>query len=324
MKKSSQKSYESKSGGQKLIEVGGRELVMMKNKGKDTALHLACMNENISLDIVAKLIEVGGRELVMISDQDRRTALHKACCNKNIPLDAITKLIRLGGRELLMMKNTYGDIALHTAYFSKYWNLSVAQFSTKFTLLVKEYISTNIGGEFGIGGLFNVARQEVQERIYEKWDEILPVLESITESLQEWQTPFLHAAIITRAPSRIIQDIITQLEYSVLNTDSLNRYPIQVAFEECLGWSEGLQEIIEATAAAQQQDSSIYTAAKYGLKWRHHMKKLAEANVNEMMINGYDGLTGLHLFMVAAMGDCHDLSAIYGIMRMSPDTSHMH
>ena len=49
------------------------------------------------------------------------------------------------------------------------------------------------------------------------------------------------------------------------------------------------------------------------------MKELAEANVDEIL-NGCDTSTGLRVFMVAAMGDHHDLSGIYGMMRMSPQT----
>ena len=88
--------------------------------------------------------------------------------------------------------------------------------------------------------------------------------------------------------------------------------------EEGLGWSEGLREVIEATSVLQQHRTSIYTAAWYGLKWNNHMKELSEANVSEIMNGHDDGLTGLNLFMVAAMGNCHDLSAIYGMMRMNP------
>ena len=254
----------------------------------------------------------------MVNDQAQRTALHKACWNKKIPHHVISKLIEVGGRELLMAKNKDVDIALHSAYFSKNWNRSLRHYSIKFATLIKDHILANIGGEFGIGGLFNVASEEVQNRIYKKWDQIIPALESIIESLQEWQTPILHAAIIAKAPSNIVQDIINHFEYSVENTDSLKQYPIQVAVEEGLGWSEGLQEVIEATAQSQhRQGLSIYTAVQYGIKWNPHMKELAETNVDEIM-NGYDGLTGLHLFMVAAMGDYHDLGTIYGMMRMNP------
>ena len=47
------------------------------------------------------------------------------------------------------------------------------------------------------------------------------------------------------------------------------------------------------------------------------MKELAEANAYEIM-NEHESLTWLCLFMVGAMGDHHDLSAIYGTMRMNP------
>ena len=48
------------------------------------------------------------------------------------------------------------------------------------------------------------------------------------------------------------------------------------------------------------------------------MKNLAEANVDVVM-NGNCVLTGLRLFMVAAMDNCHDLSGVYGLMRMGPE-----
>ena len=80
------------------------------------------------------------------------------------------------------------------------------------------------------------------------------------------------------------------------------------------------RNVSEATAATQQIYKNIYTAAKYGLKWRYqYMRELAEVNVDEIL-NGCDSSTGLRVFMVAAMGDDHDLSGIYGMMRMSPET----
>ena len=52
------------------------------------------------------------------------------------------------------------------------------------------------------------------------------------------------------------------------------------------------------------------------------MKELAEANVyEEIIMNGYDSLAELLLFMVATMGNYHDWSGIYGIMRMSLKTN---
>ena len=367
----------------KLIKVGGRELLMMKNHDGDTALHWAYKNKNVSLDIVLKFIKMGGRELLKMKNQDGDTALHSAYKNKNASVDKVLKLIEAGGRKLVMMKNRHGYTALHSIFWGEenisgdivsklikvagrellmneiYVGLLNDHFSSRngnfnasfdeslfgddgdfvesyfgsndkensnnsIAFLVKEFILSNIGGEFGIGGLFNVARQKIQDKIYQKWKTLSPALKSAIKSLQEEHSqqppPILHAAIITKAPLHVIQDIITQFEYSVLQTDSLNRYPLVVALEEGLCWNKGLKQVVEATVVAQQKDKSIYTAAQIGLKWRYqYMKELAEANADEIY-NGYDSSTGLRVFMVAAMGGHHDLSGIYGMMRMSPET----
>ena len=50
------------------------------------------------------------------------------------------------------------------------------------------------------------------------------------------------------------------------------------------------------------------------------MKELVELIVDEVM-NGYNSLTWLCLFMIAAIGKYHDLNGLYGIMRMSPTTN---
>ena len=141
------------------------------------------------------------------------------------------------------------------------------------------------------------------------------------EEQQQQPPAILHAAILAKSPLHVIEHIITHFKYSILHSDSSNRCPLVLANEEeGLNWNEGLRQIVEATAVAQQchPSESVYTAAKYGLKWRYHMKELAEANMNEMT-NGHDKLTGLHLFMVAAMDAHHDLSAIYSMIRMMPE-----
>ena len=136
-------------------------------------------------------------------------------------------------------------------------------------------------------------------------------MKCVAESLQEQkqQPPILHAAILTKAPLHVIQSIIKEFEYSVVKRDSLNRMPIEVALlEENLCWTT-LHEVIQATSVAQQHSSLTYTAAQYGLKWeydkeKHGMNKLTceiAKNVTEV-IDSYDSLTGLHLFMIAAIG----------------------
>ena len=313
----------------KLLQVGGLKLVMVRDNYGKTALHDACRYGIVSIDVITKLVEVGRQELLMVKDSYGFTVLHTACKNPNVySTGIVSKLIEVGGPELLTVKDKNGNIALHHAYFyngfayyfyqNKFLN---PDFNDKFASLVKESILANIGGEFGLGGLFNVAGQKVQQKIYEKWDKILPILNSTFETLEDQQKPpILHAAILAKAPLNVIRSIINQFKYSVSKVDSLSRYPIEVAFVKGRDWTEGLQEVVKATSALQLRQSRImYSAAQYGYEWgKYYMKELVEENVGEIM-NGYHSLTGLRLFMIAAMGDCCDLGVIYGMMKMGPE-----
>ena len=137
------------------------------------------------------------------------------------------------------------------------------------------------------------------------------MLKSVVESLQgQQQPPILHAAILSKAPLHVIQNIINQFEYSILKQDSLDRCPLAVALEVGLEWDDGLKDIVDVTP--------IYILAQYGFKWTNHTQEQIVANMDEIM-NGHDSLTGLRLFMVAAMGDKHDLSSIYSMVRISPE-----
>ena len=79
-----------------------------------------------------------------------------------------------------------------------------------------------------------------------------------------------------------------------------------------------MQEVLEATAARQQQQSTICIAAQYGLNWRLHIWELLVSSGSEV-IHGYDILASLRLFMLATMGGQNDLSVIYDMMRMGPE-----
>lgn len=84
----------------KLIEVGGRELVMANDSLGQSTMYTAIMNK-ASNEIISKLIEVGGRELVMETYFYGETTLHTACANQT-SIDIISKLVDVGGRELVM------------------------------------------------------------------------------------------------------------------------------------------------------------------------------------------------------------------------------
>ena len=86
----------------KLIDMdGGRDLIMtLKERwSEQTVLHCACCNGNISMNVISKLLEVGGRELLMMKNRFGFTALHNACRNKKISMGIISKLLEVGGRE---------------------------------------------------------------------------------------------------------------------------------------------------------------------------------------------------------------------------------
>lgn len=205
--------------------------------------------------------------------------------------------------------------------------------------MIKEGLLTELGGEFGITGLFSCNDEEnnlspsqynsacgMQEKIYSKWENyIAPSLESVIVSLEHKKVLILHATIMVKALQHAINDTINRFD-CILSKDSLGRYPIHVAVEIDLGEDNEIMKqvmsiILEATAAAQQRPV-IYVATEYGLKWNICVKELVESNIEEV-VDSYDGLTGLRLFMLAAMGSkeggCCDLNSIYGLMRMSPE-----
>ena len=98
--------------------------------------------------------------------------------------------------------------------------------------------------------------------------------------------------------------------------DSFNQYLINVAMDEGIG-SYIIDQMIEKMSTEQNCPVLHVVAAEHGLKWSRYTRKLAESNVDEV-VNGIDNMTGLHLFMLAPMGNHSDLSAIYDMMRMSP------
>lgn len=180
--------------------------------------------------------------------------------------------------------------------------------------MIKESIKMQVGGEFGIGGLFDCeVNGIVQRKVYREFKQLAPSLK-VAFTLLEQQPPILHAALIADAPQHVLTDIIKQFD-CIFTKDSFNRLPIDVASE--LQCYEKSGEIIKEMAK-NHKCPLVYIVAQYGLKWGKYMVDLVETNIEEV-INGHDGLTNLRLFMIAAMGNCSDLSSIYGIMRMSPE-----
>eukprot|EP00979_Chaetoceros_neogracilis_P004856 scaffold842_cov287-Chaetoceros_neogracile.AAC.19 len=77
-----------------------------------TCLHYACCRDPPD-DIVKAMIDIGGKELVMMTDDNDRTVLHLACCN-GASYNIIKMLIEVGRKDLVMAKDSnFGDTALH-------------------------------------------------------------------------------------------------------------------------------------------------------------------------------------------------------------------
>lgn len=311
-----------------LIEVGGKDLVYTTDNWKETPLHTAC-RKNSALDtmiIINKMIEAAGRELVMQKNTHGETALHAACIVNYVSLDIINMLIEFGGRKLLMERNERGNTVLNDALDmldQQYMNnrLDIEQ-------VVKTLISKgiqyryNTEEEFEIGGLFNrVPNVNVQNqnKMYERWnDVIVPALEMNMDVCKK--QPILHAAIMAKAPPRIIRDIINRFD-TIATKDSMDRYPIDIGVTERLKWHNGMQEIVHAFANIDREVPRlmINVGALHGLHWENGMRQITEENVDD--ITHVDTFTGLYPFMLAAVGDdkCNcDLDSIFSLMIKQP------
>ena len=89
----------------KLVEVGGRDLVMTKDSDGETVLHIACSNSKASIDVVSKLIEVGGRDFVMANCHNNMNALHLAIIYR-ASIEVVSKLIEVGRPAVLQYQST--------------------------------------------------------------------------------------------------------------------------------------------------------------------------------------------------------------------------
>ena len=317
------------------IQMKGNHKKIFMLHEKFTTLHYAIYYQK-SESVILKIIEIGGNELVMMKRPNfdpNYNVLHRVYnpWMSTPTVKVIEKIVEIGGRDLITTKCNH-KTPLTYGYFDRF---SCSQFDDRFEFIMKESILAQVGGEFGIGGLFNIAvsygeewtlrdffapysqdEWNLQNRIVQRWKEFAPVLETIFASLEQ-QPPILHAAIIFRVPHHIITDIIQRFDCLWIK-DSLNRNAIDVAVEEGLGWDDEIKNMIE-TAAAARPCSFIYEASRHGLKWRSHMQEVVNSNLIEA-VSGHDALTGLRMFMLAATGDgSSDLSSIYGMMRMSPE-----
>ena len=78
-------------------------------------------NEALLIEIVNKLLDIGGKELVVMKNILDQTALHEAIYNQS-SIELITKrMVEVGGEELIMGENQAMDLAF--ASFSPTMNI---------------------------------------------------------------------------------------------------------------------------------------------------------------------------------------------------------
>eukprot|EP00979_Chaetoceros_neogracilis_P002108 scaffold375_cov299-Chaetoceros_neogracile.AAC.27 len=129
-----------------MVDIAGKELVMMIDKNDRTALHRACWNV-ASYNIIKMLINVGGKDLVMAKDNDGDTALHDLCrrIKKHTKAYKIIKLIlKVGDNNLLLStKNHDGKTPLEIATASRGASEKSKAFKKIMKLLTLQVNSTN-------------------------------------------------------------------------------------------------------------------------------------------------------------------------------------
>ncbi len=191
--------------------------------------------------------------------------------------------------------------------------------------LICQGINRKIGGEFGVGGLFDSASDELRVAIYKKWNRIvLPALVRVVEKFGTGRLPnldnscglpILHSFLMNKAPRYIVQDIIEYLG-STFSRDSTGRQSIDVAIECGYNWGNGAKEIVDAFVLVQRR-SVVHICAEHGLKWESGMRNVLEDDIKK--VEEQDKSSGLHSFMLAAMGSTHDVGSIFQLIKTRPD-----
>jgi hypothetical protein len=100
---------------ERMIDIGGKELVMQTDYDGESSLHEACWqyNNGVPFKIIKSLIDKGGKELVTMMDNGGCTAL-QILCRGQVSIEVVEYFLQIGGgKELLFMKCSCGWNPLH-------------------------------------------------------------------------------------------------------------------------------------------------------------------------------------------------------------------
>ena len=305
----------------KMIEVGGKELVLRRFLNNNYTSLMVALKSDTGLDLISKLIEIGGKELVMAAANGGNTILHYfSRCSES--LEILKLIIDVGGRDILNKKNDDGflPVTVSVAELGPGEDEIRRKIHEILIVLIKEGIHHDIGDEFSMGGLLqglHIQRSDVRFQGY--WEyHLFPVSMEVyrlinNESPSE-TLPLLHSMIKFNAPKFIIVDTLYRLEGLASIKDTKGRDALDFAIEMNLPFDQGMREILEFTAKANDLNI-LHCAAQHGLPWKSGMKRLVEVNLNYALY-GINEKIGLKLFMTAAVGG--NLDTFYSLIRMDP------
>merc|ERR1719384_621983 len=132
--------------------------------------------------------------------------------------------------------------------------------------------------------------------------------------------PIVQAVAMDNAPPRIIKDVVKHFKDSIGSMDIFGKYPIDAAVHCGLSWDDGMKEIAEAFASAQQT-KAINVCTRHGVKWENGMRNVLEGCNIDADIEQKDNSTGLFPFMVAAVGGTsriYDLDSVFHLIKTRP------
>jgi ankyrin repeat protein len=168
-----------------LLDVGGRELVMAMGESNETALFTAFKKHPDFYSIVSRMIDLGGQELILKQDRNGNTLLHLLLgkSNDSNKETLMASLLDIGGAELLMTQNSMGETALYHHYFRTSGAIENDDDDTYayFTRLIQHGILVQAGGPFGIGGLFIYNQSNMNKQLYHCWERCLYAIHSIMD-----------------------------------------------------------------------------------------------------------------------------------------------
>jgi len=93
-----------------MIDIGGKDLLMLTDDHGWTVLHFTC-GHGTSLEVIRLLVRKGGKDLVMAKANDGCTSLHYLCMSiqkHSDPAGVINVLVTAGGNDLLSVKEDKG------------------------------------------------------------------------------------------------------------------------------------------------------------------------------------------------------------------------